>query len=48
MAYTYPYDEEKRAEYMARVVENERMIGRIGDEQTKESIKLVKKEYEKN
>ena len=29
---------EKRAEYMERVVENERMIGRIGDEKTKEAI----------
>lgn len=41
-------DDEKRSEYMARVVENEKMIGRIGDEKTKEAIKLVKSEYEKN
>ena len=33
---------------MERVIENERMIGRIGDRQTKESMEIIKKEYEKN
>ena len=33
---------------MERVIENERMIGRIGDIQTKEAMKIIKKEYEKN
>ena len=41
-------DDEKRAVYMERVIENERMIGRIGDTQTKEAMKIIKKEYEKN
>ena len=41
-------DDEKRAEYMDRVIENNRMIQRIGNAQTKESMKLIKEEYEKN
>lgn len=41
-------DDEKRAVYMERVIENERMIGRIGDIQTKEAMEIIKKEYEKN
>ena len=41
-------DDEKRAEYMDRVIENNRMIQRIGNAQTKESMKLIKNEYEKN
>ena len=41
-------DDKKRAEYMDRVIENNRMIQRIGNAQTKESMKLIKKEYEKN
>ena len=41
-------DDEKRTEYMGRVIENNRMIQRIGNEKTKESMKLIKKEYEKN
>ena len=41
-------DDEKRAVYMERVIENERMIGRIGDTQTKEAMKIIKKEYKKN
>ena len=41
-------DDKKRAEYMDRVIENNRMIQRIGNSQTKESMKLIKKEYEKN
>ncbi|WP_405305392.1 DUF447 domain-containing protein [Methanobrevibacter sp.] len=41
-------DDEKRAEYMDRVIENNRMIQRIGDGKTKESMEIIKKEYEKN
>ena len=41
-------DDEKRTEYMDRVIENNRMIQRIGNEKTKESMELIKKEYEKN
>lgn len=41
-------DDEKRSEYMERVNENDRMIGRIGNNQSKESIKIIKEEYEKN
>lgn len=41
-------DDEKRAVYMERVVENNRMIGRIGDEKTKKAMEIIKKEFEKN
>ena len=41
-------DDEKRAEYMDRVIENNRMIQRIGNDKTKECMELIKKEYEKN
>ena len=41
-------DDEKRSEYMARVIENNRMISRIGDSKTKQAMKLIKEEYEKN
>lgn len=41
-------DEEKRNEYMGRVIENDRMIGRIGNEHSKEVMKSIKEEYEKN
>ncbi|MDO5859673.1 DUF447 domain-containing protein [Methanobrevibacter sp.] len=41
-------DDEKRAEYMGRVIENDRMISRIGNKQSKEVMELIKKEYEKN
>ena len=41
-------DDEKRAVYMERVIENNRMIGKIGDEKTKKAMETVKKEYEKN
>lgn len=41
-------DDEKRQEYMDRVNENNRMISRIGNEKTKECMKLIKEEYEKN
>lgn len=40
--------EEKRQYYMGRVIENDRMISRIGNEKSKEVIKLLKEEYEKN
>ena len=33
---------------MERVIENNRMIGKIGDEKTKKAMETVKKEYEKN
>ena len=41
-------DDDKRSEYMQRVTENERMISRIGNEKSKEVMKLIKEEYEKN
>ena len=41
-------DNEKRQEYMDRVIENDRMIQRIGNSKTKDTMKLIKKEYEKN
>ena len=41
-------DDEKRSEYMERVIENNRMIRRIGNEQSKEAMKFIKEEYEKN
>ncbi len=41
-------DDDKRIEYMQRVIENERMISRIGNEKSKEIMKLIKEEYEKN
>ncbi|MBQ6100033.1 MAG: DUF447 family protein [Methanobrevibacter sp.] len=41
-------DDEKRAEYMGRVIENNRMISRIGNDETKECMRLIKEEYEKN
>ena len=41
-------DDEKRSEYMERVIENNRMIRRIGNEQSKEAMKIIKEEYEKN
>lgn len=40
-------DDKKRAEYMDKVIENNRIIQRIGSKQTKESMKLIKTEYEK-
>lgn len=41
-------DDEKRSAYMERVIENNRMIGRIGNNQSKEAMKIIKEEYEKN
>lgn len=39
-------DDEKRQAYMDRVIENERIINRIGNDEIKKSIRLVKEEYE--
>lgn len=41
-------DDEKKSEYMARVIENNRMISRIGSKATKEAMQLIKEEYERN
>ena len=41
-------DDKKRAEYMDRVIENNRMISRIGNDTTKKAMRLIKEEYEKN
>lgn len=41
-------DDEKRAGYMDIVSENERMISRIGSEKTKNAMKTIREEYEKN
>ena len=41
-------DDEKRASYMDIVSENERMISRIGSEKTKNAMKTIREEYEKN
>ncbi len=41
-------DDKKRQEYIGRVIENDRMIQRIGNSQTKEAMKIIKEEYEKN
>ena len=41
-------DDEKRSEYMERVIENNRMIRRIGNNKEKEAMKIIKEEYEKN
>ncbi len=39
-------DDEKRAEYMDRVNENNRMIQRIGNSKTKEAMSIIKNKYE--
>ena len=41
-------DNEKRKEYMDRLIENERVIGRVSDEKTQQAISILKSEYEKN
>lgn len=41
-------DDEKRNVYMDRVIENTRMINRIGDKKTIDAMETLKKEYEKN
>ena len=40
-------DEEKRKEYMDRLIENQRVIHKVSDEKTKKAIDDLKKEYEK-
>ena len=40
-------DEEKRKEYMDRLVENQRVINKVSDEKTKKAIADLKSEYEK-
>lgn len=41
-------DEDKRSEYMARVIENQRVIEKVSDEKTKRSMATIRVEYEKN
>ena len=41
-------DEEKRKEYMDRLIENQRVINKVSDEKTKKAIADLKIEYEKN
>lgn len=41
-------DDKKRQEYIDRVIENDRIIQRIGNAKTKNTMKLIKEEYEKN
>ncbi len=41
-------DEDKRSEYMARVIENQRVIEKVSDEKTKRSMATIRAEYEKN
>ena len=40
-------DEEKRKEYMDRLIENQRVIYKVSDEKTKKAIADLKSEYEK-
>ena len=41
-------DDEKRKEYYARIIENERVINKVSDEKTKKAMKIVKEEYDNN
>ncbi|WP_459538111.1 DUF447 domain-containing protein [Methanobrevibacter sp.] len=41
-------DEEKRKEYMDRIIENQRVIDKVSDEKTKMAMAYLKSEYEKN
>lgn len=41
-------DDDKRKEYMDRLIENERIVNKVGDEKTKKAMQIVKKEYENN
>lgn len=41
-------DEEKRKEYMDRLIENKRVIDKVSDEKTKKAMADLKSEYEKN
>ncbi|MCQ2971112.1 hypothetical protein SAMN05216439_1851 [Methanobrevibacter gottschalkii] len=40
-------DEEKRKEYMDKLIENQRVINKVSDEKTKKAISDLKSEYEK-
>lgn len=40
-------DEEKRKEYIDRLIENQRVINKVSDEKTKKAIADLKSEYEK-
>lgn len=40
-------DDEKRKEYMDRLIENQRVINKVSDEKTKKAIADLKSEYEK-
>lgn len=40
-------DDEKRKEYMDRLIENQRVINKVSDEKTKKAIADLKNEYEK-
>ncbi len=41
-------DDEKRKEYMDRLIENQRVINKVSDEKTKKAMADLKAEYEKN
>ncbi len=41
-------DDDKRSEYMARVIENQRVIEKVSDEKTKRAMANLRAEYEKN
>ena len=41
-------DEEKRKEYMDRIIENQRVIDKVSNEKTKKAMAYLKSEYEKN
>lgn len=41
-------DDEKRKEYMDRLIENQRVIEKVSDEKTKKAMSTLKSEYDKN
>ncbi|MBR4447431.1 DUF447 domain-containing protein [Methanobrevibacter sp.] len=41
-------DDEKRKEYMDRLIENQRVINKVSDEKTKKAMADLRAEYEKN
>ena len=41
-------DEDKRKEYMDRLIENQRVINKVSDEKTKKAMIQLKAEYDKN
>ena len=41
-------DDEKRKEYMDRLIENQRIINKVSDEKTKKAMADLRAEYEKN